>query len=317
MKKLDRYEFIWKAIQKHGYKYNYKKVEYKNSYSKVCIICPEHGEFWQSPNHHLQGKNCPKCGNVYSPTTEEFIEKSKEVHGNKYDYSKVDYINNREKVCIICHEHGEFFQTPHEHLLKKGCHKCGNTKKLTQKEFIEQTKLIHGNKYDYSKVNYKNNKTKVCIICPEHGEFFQTPNSHITKNSGCPKCNISLLEYEIMGELDKNQYNYIFQYKSKWMKRQSLDFYLTDYNISIECQGRQHFESIDFFGGKNGLIDSMKRDKKKYDKCIENNVKLLYFTHYNGKIDDKIYNESNLFFDTNKLIKKIESIKINSLIKQK
>ena len=88
-------------------------------------------------------------------TTEEFIKEAKEKHGNKYDYSKVEYINNHTKVCIICPEHGEFWQFPQDHLKGRGCICCAGVKKLTTSDFIEQAKKIHGDKYDYSKVIYK------------------------------------------------------------------------------------------------------------------------------------------------------------------
>lgn len=115
---MDRYEFIWKAIQIHGYKYNYSKVKYVNYSTKICIICPIHGEFWQTPSNHLNKRKygCIKCGGNKNFTTEEFINKAKLIYGDKYDYSKVKYINAKTKVCIICPEHGEFWQEPRHHL---------------------------------------------------------------------------------------------------------------------------------------------------------------------------------------------------------
>ncbi|MEE3416938.1 MAG: hypothetical protein VZR53_16420, partial [Prevotella sp.] len=127
-------------------------------------------------------------------TTDIFIEKAREIHADKYDYSKVNYVNNSMKVTIICPEHGEFEQTPANHLCGKGCLLCGrkqtiNKRSSNTENFIIKAKEIHGDKYDYSKVNYVNNSTKVTIICPEHGEFEQTPASHL-RGSGCPKCAI-------------------------------------------------------------------------------------------------------------------------------
>ena len=194
MKKYTTEEFIKKAREIHGDKYDYSKVEYVSYHTKVCIICPKHGEFWQTPANHLRNRNCPKCGNnskikKRSLTKEEFIKKAREVHGDKYDYSKVKYINNYTKVCIICPEHGEFWQNANSHLRGCGCPKCcNNGVKLTTEEFVKKARKIHGDKYDYSKVEYKNSHTKVCIICPEHGEFWQTPTSHLHGESGCPMC---------------------------------------------------------------------------------------------------------------------------------
>ena len=110
-------------------------------------------------------------------TTEEFIDQAIAVHGDTYDYSKVDYKNAHTKVHILCSEHGEFLQTPANHLSGKGCRDCGlaaRSQKLTSslEEFIEKAKGIHGDTYDYSKVGYVNTHTNVAILCQEHGEFF-------------------------------------------------------------------------------------------------------------------------------------------------
>lgn len=118
--------------------------------------------------------------------TNIFIEKSKEIHGDRYDYSKVKYVNAHTKVCIICKNHGEFFITPNKHLLGQGCAKCVGRNKSNE-EFIKECIEVHGNRYDYSKVEYINVNTKVCIICPIHGEFWQLPNAHL-KGQGCNKC---------------------------------------------------------------------------------------------------------------------------------
>ena len=113
-------------------------------------------------------------------TTEEFIEKAKKVHGDRYNYSKVEYKNNCIKVIIVCKIHDGFKQKPNGHLNGKGCPKCVGQNKTT-KELIKQFNKIHRNKYDYSKVEYINSRTKVIIICKKHGEFSQTPNNHLRK----------------------------------------------------------------------------------------------------------------------------------------
>ena len=180
-------DFIRMAKEVHGDKYDYSKTVYSKMRDKVCIICPEHGEFWQKAQHHINGVGCPECSGRHIMTTEEFIKKAKEVHGDKYDYSKVDYVNIKTKVCIICPEHGEFTQNPYSHLKGIGCAKCANRKKLTKSDVINRFREVHGDKYDYSKVEYVNTQTKVCIICPEHGEFWQLPTEH-WKGSNCPAC---------------------------------------------------------------------------------------------------------------------------------
>lgn len=196
-KKLTKEEFIEKAQKVHGGKFDYSKVKYTDNATKVCIICPVHGEFYQTPRGHLNGKGCRKCGikkrsESRLSNTEEFVRKANAIHGNKYDYSKVKYKRGHENVCIICPEHGEFLQTPHNHLSGSSCPECGinNAAKLRTKsivDFISKANVVHENKYDYSKAEYINNHTKICIICPIHGEFWQMPPSHLNGH-GCPKC---------------------------------------------------------------------------------------------------------------------------------
>lgn len=216
MKKLTKENFIKRAKEVHGDKYDYSKVDYVNSRTKICIICPEHGEFWQEPSAHLRGYSCPKCSNKHRGEykklgVDKFIKKSIQIHGEKYDYSKVEYINVMTKVCIICPEHGEFYMTPAQHLSGQGCPKCSG-RNLTKDELIKKFRDVHGDKYDYSKVELGKLNDKVCFICPEHGEFYQSPTKHL-RGQGCPKCGktknkhkISRLEYikraiEIHGDL--------------------------------------------------------------------------------------------------------------------
>lgn len=189
----EKRKFIERANKRHGGKYDYSKVDYINKATKVCIVCPEHGEFWQTPDAHLTGSGCQDCyKSKNTTTTEAFVKKAKEVHGDKYDYSKVEYKNHNAKVRIICPIHGEFEQVAGTHLAGCGCPKCSHPHSLmTQDDFIRRAKLVHGDKYDYSKVVYKGRKVKVCIICPEHGPFWQIPANHLHKR-GCPLCNHGL-----------------------------------------------------------------------------------------------------------------------------
>lgn len=186
-------KFIEKAIVKHGYTYDYSKVEYRNSKYKVEIICIKHGSFWQQPDNHLCGKGCAKCMHDKTAermrgTTENFIKKSIKRHGNKYNYSKVKYKTLLDKVIIICIKHGDFIQTAADHIAGRGCQQCANERQRSGKQkFIENAITKHEDKYDYSKVKYETAHKKVIIICPIHGEFKQTANNHIT-GQGCPSC---------------------------------------------------------------------------------------------------------------------------------
>ena len=232
-------------------------------------------------------------------TTEEFIEKTRQVHGDKYDYSKVEYKTSGEKVCIICKEHGEFWQIPENHLHKhhaQGCPKCSHGHdKYTIEEFIEKARQVHGDKYDYSKVEYSGKDIKVCITCPIHGDFWQLPSVHVYNKSGCPRCKSSKLENEFASFLDKNNIDYVRQKRFQWLGKQSLDFFLPKHGIAIECQGEQHFSEISFGNTddlKHRLEYYQKLDKQKKELCETNNIRLLYFAK--KKYDDTILTKEEI-----------------------
>src|ERR1035437_4477643 len=181
-------------------------------------------------------------------TTEEFINRAKKVHGDKYDYSLIDYNNSRSKIKIICIKHGEYNQTPDAHLHGQGCQICGGTKKSNTDNFISKSKLIHGDKYDYSLVKYISKRSKVKIICPKHGIFEQRADGHIVSNGrGCPICKESKGEKQIRLFLKENNIYYVQQHKfpnCKAIRPLVFDFYLPEFNICIEYDGQQHFKPI-------------------------------------------------------------------------
>ena len=295
----DTEEFIKKAKEIHSNKYDYSKVQYEHSAKKVCIICREHGEFLQYPSSHLSGHGCPKCAiDDWYHNTEKFIQKAKEVHGDKYDYSKVQYESTRKKVRIICREHGEFLQFPGSHLNGSGCPKCAiDSKCYDTEKFIQKAKEIHGDKYDYNKVQYEYSTKKVCIICHKHGEFFQSPVSHLS-GSGCPKCNSSKLETRVAEILNKNNIKFEAQKRFDFLGRKSLDFYLPEYNIAVECQGGQHFLAVEHFGGEKGLNYRIKNDFDKYITCKKNNITILYFADEASYIPDGVITDEKVLLQT-------------------
>ncbi len=321
--------FIEKARMIHGDKYDYSKVEYIKNSEKVCIICPKHGEFWMTPHNHLQRRGCPICAKIsrkeflsnYDRTSisekvkENFFVKANEKHSYKYNYSKSEYIGSRVPMRIICPEHGEFFMTPRQHLQGCGCYKCAkdnfsSKKKLGIDGFVEKAVNVHGNKYDYSKVEYVDSFTKVHIICPEHGSFWQTPSAHIHLREGCPKCNESHLERLTRNTLDNHNMAYISECSRDtfpWLELQTLDFYIPDKNIAIECQGRQHF-SDKAFSGRDRNRDfeyQIRNDILKEKKCRENNVKLFYLVDnisYALNSGIELYNKENTFSNLDDII---------------
>ena len=192
--RLTTEEFISKARVVHGDRYDYDHMVYVRTSDKVTITCPEHGDFEQKPNDHLNGRGCAKCrDDGFRLTTEEFIGKARLVHGCKYGYGRTVYTLARRKVTVTCPEHGDFEQRAYSHLNGNGCTKCRDDGlRLTTEEFTGKARLVHGCKYGYGYLSsvYADSQKKITITCPEHGDFEQRPASHLRGN-GCPKCSIT------------------------------------------------------------------------------------------------------------------------------
>lgn len=317
-------EYIEKANKIHNNKYDYSNVNYISNKTKIRIICPEHGEFMQKPLNHLNGQGCPKCAHrSYKYSNEEFIEKARKVHGDKYDYSKVNYVNNNTKICIICPEHGEFMQIPINHLNGAGCPKCGkismsNKFRKTKDQFIAESKAIFGDTLDYSKVDYVNNKTKVCLICKKHGEFYVKPLGHIHRHYGCPQCAAekNVQETILFEHIKKRFPNNNFFHSRRGLENMGLfeiDIYDEENKIGIEYQGDEHFKPLDFFGKEEGFIDTIRRDTAKIKKCKENGITLFHFTY--NKYCDTSNAPYYVYTDENELFNELEKIYANRLEK--
>jgi len=296
-------KIIKKFKKIHNDKYDYSLIEYKGIYTKVKIICKEHGVFDQTPKTHLKGSGCYKCGLIKisqskTKTTKQFIKESKKLHGNKYDYSLVKYIKNDIPVKIICKKHGIFNQIPITHLNSSECPNCSKIIRIqkitkTTEQFIKDAKKIHGNKYDYSLVKYTNKSNKVKIICKKHGIFEQEANSHL-RGHGCSTCNDSKGEQNIKKYLKNNNLIYKEQQTFKGCKDKKLlrfDFFLLDYNLCVEYDGKQHFQPIDYYGGSKEFKQTQKRDNIKNNYCKENNIYLLRIKYTNLNNIETILNK--------------------------
>ena len=238
--------FIEKAILKHGNTFDYSRVEYIGSHTKVWIICNEHGEFYQTPSNHLAGKECLKCsyekrGANLTSSNQKFITKAQKKHGDKYEYSKLKYVNAKIKVCIICPKHGDFYQLPSKHLYGNTCPKCADEIRnfnniKTNIIFIEESKIKHNNIYRYDKVKYINAKTNISLICKNHGEFLCTPNNHL-RGKGCPKC---------VGK-NKSTEDWIAEAKQKHGDKYNydkVDYVKTEDKVSIRCFEHGYFFQV-------------------------------------------------------------------------
>ena len=350
--KLSQEDFISKAVSVHGNRYTYGKVQYISSHKKVIITCPTHGDYKQTPGSHFRGSGCPRCGGTRKRTQEEFILKAKSIHGNRYSYSNTIYLTNNKKVSITCPQHGDFLQSPTHHLAGKGCPKCATFKRadklrLPLEDFIKKAKQIHGPKYCYDKVNYRDKRTKVIITCPSHGDFAQTPDSHVSGKSGCPQCGgyarLTLADFiskakSVHGDkysyektvfntvhhlvtitcpfhgdfeqlahkhleghgcrrcrmprgerdielfLKENNINYEYQYSPEGLRSKQKLFY--DFSIKInehmgliEYHGAQHYKPISFGGGVSDHAGNLTRDGIKERYAITNKIPLLVISY--------------------------------------
>jgi len=260
MDKLTTEKFIKKAREKHGDKYDYSKTIYRGSKTKSTIICPKHGEFQQRPADHLR-YDCRKCGiesrvEKQSISLSEYLIRAREKHGDKYDYSKIPSdATSKSKVIVVCSKHGEFEIVLKNHVYSNGCYRCGkesmaSIRRDSQEDFIEKAKNTHGDYYDYSKVDYVNSTTDVIITCPTHGDFMQQPVSH-TQGRACPKCGHKRAGLE--GRLTQEQ----FLYKARQMHGDYYDLSKAEYTkgdelIEIICSihGSYHQKAIIFLTGR-------------------------------------------------------------------
>jgi len=293
-------EFIKKAETVHKDENNeplfdYSKTNYIGSKYPVTIICKKCGnEFSQRASHHLNGTGCKKCANEKMrirrlSNTENFINKAKIIHSDKYNYDKVIYVNNLEKVKLKCNKCDyEFLQTPQSHLNGNGCPICARKNhslfmKKSRETFIEESEIIHRDNngdtlYDYSNVDYKGYKIPVIIRCKKCGhDFLQKPKHHLY-DSGCQNCNKSRGEKYILNRLKQNNIKFETQKRFEECRNKihlPFDFYLPDFNICIEYDGIIHYEIRNNLGGFERLVQQKINDRIKNKFCIDNNIKLF------------------------------------------
>lgn len=303
--RLTNKKFIEKCISYYGDRFTYEKTNYISNMRKVIITCRLHGDIKILPKtftcHRRDGlinHGCRKCyENARRHTLEKFIDQSIEIHGLKYNYNKCNYINANTRVIIECPIHGEFEQTPHNHLESKiGCFKCIRDVYDTE-SFIKKSKEIHGDIYEYDKSIYINSKTNIILTCKEHGDFIIKPDYHINDKYGC-NCKkhrvYSIGELIIKTFLESNDIEYIKEYKidkCKNINSLRFDFYLPESDILIEYDGEQHFKPVKFYGGVEGYKNRINNDSIKNYYCLSNNRRLIRIK-FNESIKDRLIEEN-------------------------
>ncbi|MCD8208245.1 MAG: hypothetical protein LUD72_09945 [Bacteroidales bacterium] len=269
-------EFIELATKVHNGKYDYSLVEYERDNKPVKIICPIHGVFEQRPDHHKEGHGCMLCSGKARHTRESFEIAARKIHGDKYDYSKVKYVNNYTHVLLVCNTcHKEFLIRPQGHLMGRGCSVCAK-KRIADKQrdtvetFIKKAETVHGkDRYDYSKVDYKESSSKVTIKCNKCGHTFtQTPNKHLS-GCGCPLCGMRVSHHEedILAFI-KDMGIEAEQSNRSILKRQELDIFIPSKRIAIEYDG------LYWHSNAQGKGETYHLNKTK--ECAEKGVRLIH-----------------------------------------
>ena len=323
VKKLTNEEFIQRAKEIHGDKYDYSNTEYEHSHKKVEIKCNNCKEIFPivASNHinirPSKGKasgcyNCFKQNHsvLLANTTKEFIEKAKEIHGDKFDYSNTNYEHSRNKVEIICKFHAAFKQRPSDHLSGAGCKKCAtdlliNNRRKLNEDFIRQANEYHNYKFDYNNTIYKGANKEIEIICPNHGPFKQIARHHLDCKWGCPGCShigiskISLEWLEIMKIVyNCNIVNGLNSSEFRIDDIGKVDGFCYEKSLVFEFHG-------DFWHGNPKIFNknefnkvSKKKFSELYNKTIERDLKILekgynliYIWEYDWNLKKKLNNE--------------------------
>jgi hypothetical protein len=287
--------------------YDYSKVIYSNNKSKIIICCRLHGDFKMSPANHThktKPQQCQTCSGRHIRTKEEFIKEAQRKHVDNngkplYNYSGVNYIDTITHVLINCEKHKiKFRQTPTKHLSGQKCRDCSNeivSKKntMSKEDYIKAAQKVHLDskgkpKYDYSQVVYKNNHTKITIICPHHGPFPQTPSAHKDNKTGCPSCRSSKGEQIIAYYLSEKKVKFYreFTFEDCLYKRKlPFDFKLElqGKDILIEYQGEIHFKPVKYSKtdetSDSRFNDVKTRDKIKKEYAKKHGIELIEFTY--------------------------------------
>lgn len=303
---------VKKRIESYGYEIP-KDFNYKNNSTKIKLICKKHGKFTIAPALLFRGERCKKCSfeqvsEKLKITNEEFIKRLDVLYGDRLDTSVTKYNGANKIVSVICKKHGLFQTTPYSLYQGISCNKCKretlrNLKLKTQEQFLKESKEKYGDELMMDKVHYVDENTPILIGCKIHGYIWQSPRVHL-KGNGCPLCKKSVLERKIGSFLKNEGISYIQEYKvSKSLLR--LDFYLPKYNAAIECQGIQHFEKVEHFGGVERFVETNERDKRKKMLCAQNGIRIFYYSEikkYHTFLNEK------LFHNVNELITELKKI---------
>jgi hypothetical protein len=290
-KKLTLEVILRRFHEVHGNRYGYLNSKYEGYDVPLIITCYDHGDFPQTPDKHLSGHGCYTCGKLkqaaqFKKSDSQFILEANEVHNNRYTYGSVKYVNEHVDVIITCSDHGDFPQSPKNHLSGKGCSKCakkliGNLFRKSLEQFEIDSRIIHGELYDYSKFIYITNHVEGIITCRKCGrDFLKTPNAHLNLKRGCPYCNYNssrnekiFLDYLNIPDTFQYRQKYIKPYKVDGMRDNKIFEFLGDYwhGNPIKYSPTEYNKKVSKFHGElyNNTI-------KKFKSLFDRNYTIYY-----------------------------------------
>jgi len=309
-RKHDLNDVLQRCKELHNDKYDYDAItdsNYENLHTKVPIRCSDHGIFHQALGIHLRPTGCPDCGiiqrsNAQRLGTEEFIRRSKVVHGDKYLYTHTVYISGHIPVIITCRIHGDFEQDPYNHMSSNSYECCGycNGKTVTVNSCIQDFKMLHGDLYDYTefeKVGYKSAITPIPILCKKDGIFFMSRNCHL-RPSGCPTCThkteAKLLRWiiSLFGSTQNKRFAPSWCHNPLTGRALPFDYFIECLSLIIELDGRQHFVKTP--GMLHSGIPAMKRDVYKMRCANQNGMRVIRLLQQDVWDNDESWLDANL-----------------------
>lgn len=293
-------KFVLRAREVHGATYVYDKVQYINNSTPVTIGCREHGDFEQQPQHHLKGSNCPVCARVdrlkhsdsRKLTVEEFVKRSKKVHGDRYDYSLVEDPQYKNKVKILCPVHGEFQQRSVTHFRQgSGCPECGKSllssgdpRTETEESYRDRLAMEWGSQITLVPGSYKDSVSPAMFVCREHGPFEMNKPYRMFQTGDCPVCiktrghSTSKAEQELAVQLSE-------EFEVETNNRTVLDGGELDVYSSLRKAAVE-------YNGSYWHSEKFKRRKDHQNKtlaCADQGVRLIHVWEYDYAVKKKVY----------------------------
>ncbi len=310
----DTTKFVKKAEEVHGKgKYDYSDTVFSGIDNYVTIRCLKHGLFTQTAHNHLKGHGCKECANDLLSETRRtpFLDAIKKVDNRFYPITPIqEYKNSNSPIYATCPVHGEFKTTIHDLLENKYCcpdcaHSAVGFGRRYDADKFQEVLNNRGLGGSFKVLDYETSDKPANIQCLSCGSVFTRSPNGLLSNPRCPNCyerkSSYRLEELVQGLLNNSGIFFEKQKTFSWLKRTnrplSLDFYIPKYNLAIECQGLQHFQPVEYFGGEERFKIVLQNDTTKFDLCRQHGVRLLYFSDLGIQYPYQVFEDLDLLYN--------------------